>query len=57
MSYTLSAKKTRAAVRDLALTNDEIIGVVQQHERAINILTTLAKRPFVGRLRWLLTGK
>lgn len=56
-SSPLSAKKTRAAVRDLALNTDEQRNVLHQHERAINTLIAFAKRPLWGRLKWLATGK
>lgn len=56
-SHPLSARKTRQAVRDLALDYDDAKDVLLQHERSLNALIALAKRPLWGRLKWLATGK
>lgn len=56
-SHPLSASKTRQAVRDLAHNTDEQRSVLVTHERSLNALIALAKRGFVGPLKWLLTGK
>jgi hypothetical protein len=63
-SYPLSARKARAAVRDLAEHADAQTEVLAEHEKAINdlmrnynVLRALAQRPLLGRLRWVCTGK
>jgi hypothetical protein len=60
----LSAKKTRAAVRDLTIYADQQTEALGEHEKAINdlmrnynVLRALAQRPLLGRLRWVFTGK